>query len=180
MNFIRLFHNKKSSALSISEIVCQELLERFQLKIPQKNCSAYADTFLVYKKEKSGTEDKYFVYIGNALIRTITTEWVFEEFPHFDEGELTALRVLLCNQDQIDVFGNRLNLHDISQKIHLSKKEDSLKQGILLKTFMGRLFIDMGYNPSQVFYIQYVLNGFVDKSKLLHRTHQMHRVSKNV
>lgn len=177
---MRLFHNKKSSSRGVSEIVCQELFGRFQLKIPQKNLSAYSDIFLVHEKGKSNTEDKYLVYIGNALIRTITTEWVFEEFPHFDEGDLTELRVLLCNQNQIDVFGNKLNLHHLSKKRNPSKKEDFLKEGILLKTLMGRLFIDRGYNRSQVFYIQRVLNAFVDKLKLQNMMHQMHQVAKNV
>ncbi len=171
---MRLFHHKKLSSRRASQIVAQELLKRFQLKIPLKNRDDFIDVFLMPKKEKSRTHHKHLIYIGNALIRTITTEWVFEEFSSFDEGNLTQLRVILCNQNQIEVFGKKLNLLDISKKFNDPERESIPKEGVLLKTFMGRLFLDMGYNYPQVFYIQHVLNGFVNRSELQNMVFQSH------
>ncbi len=163
---MRLFQNKKPSSRNASQIIYQELFKRFQLKIPVKNRSDYIDVFLNHKKEKSHAYNKHLIYIGNALIRTITTEWIFEEFPYFNEGDLTQLRMILCNQNQIEIFGNKLNLLDISKKFTTSEREINHREGILLKTLIARLFLDMGYNDSQVFYIRHVLNGFVNRLKL--------------
>ncbi|MCY4161271.1 MAG: ribonuclease III domain-containing protein [Flavobacteriaceae bacterium] len=163
---MRLFQNKKPSTPSASEIVCQELRSRFQLNIPLNIQPLYWRLFLIEKNKKSDLSNKQMIYMGNAIIRTVTTEWVFEEYPYSDEGDLTELRVLLCNQNQIKIFEKKLQLSSIAQKLTSSTSIKHFMEGKLIKLLMSRLFLDFGYNPSQVFYIQHVLNAFVDKSKL--------------
>lgn len=150
-----------------SKILRTELRDRFQLKIKPKDYQIYLTAFRTEVK-KSNHPNIQLSYLGNSVIETITIEWLFEEFPSMNEGELNDLRKKIINRETISQFAKKLRLVNLSVKLYPNSNPTIKVPEILLKSLVATIFLLNGYNTAQVFYIQNVLNTFVDKQAIVH------------
>lgn len=89
-------------------------------------------------------------FFGDAIFSMIVSEFLYEKFPHSDEGHLTKLRSRLINKNAIAHFAGRIELLDF---IFLSQSaRQSIEQGYnslvadAYEAIIAAMYIDQGYD----------------------------------
>jgi ribonuclease-3 len=100
-------------------------------------------------------------FLGDAVLELIVTDFLYKKYPHYDEGELTALRSALVNALIISEIASKIGMNDY---LLLSKGEakdfGKARQYILANTYealVGAMYLDQGYDT---------VNKFVAKNLL--------------
>jgi ribonuclease-3 len=94
-------------------------------------------------------------FLGDALLSFVVAQKLYHEFPHFGEGELTEIRILLVRQETLAQLASILKLGDY---MHLGKGEEATggreRQTNLADAFeslVGAVFLDQGLDAARGF-----------------------------
>ncbi len=94
-------------------------------------------------------------FLGDAVLELIVTEYLYEKYPHQNEGDLTAYRSALVNAITLGDLASDLGFNDL---IKLSKGEAKdvhrARSSILAdayEAFTGALYLDQGYEVTKTF-----------------------------
>ena len=94
-------------------------------------------------------------FLGDAVLELIVTDFLFQKYPDYTEGELTAIRSALVNAVIISEVAANLGMNDF---LLLSKGESrdngKARQYILANTYeayVGAVFLDQGYKMADKF-----------------------------
>jgi ribonuclease-3 len=113
-------------------------------------------------------------FLGDAVLELVVTEYLFSNYPHHNEGDLTAYRSALVNAVTLGEVASSLGFNDL---IKLSKGEAKdvhrARSSILAdayEAFVGALYLDQGYQNARDFIASTVLHKTSDIIKRgLHR-----------
>lgn len=136
---------EKSVGFSFSD---QKLLER-----------AFTHRSYINENPRSGLEhNERLEFLGDAVLELVVTDYLFREYPHHTEGDLTAYRSALVNAVVIGEVARDLGMNEY---LLLSKGEAKdngrARQTILANTyesFVGALYLDQGYEPCKSFILR--------------------------
>jgi ribonuclease-3 len=105
------------------------------------------------KEELSSNERLEF--LGDSIISFVVSQYLFSNFPQFNEGALTNIRSLMVNTKSLANIAKELEFGDL---LKLSKGEEESKgrqnQSLLadcFEAFVGALFIDQGIEATSKF-----------------------------
>lgn len=94
-------------------------------------------------------------FLGDAVLELIVTEHLFEQYPDYNEGEMTSLRAAVVNADTLSGVASKLGMNDYLLLSRGEAKDNGrARQYILANTFealVGAIFIDRGYNAARDF-----------------------------
>ncbi|MSU54938.1 MAG: ribonuclease III [Candidatus Taylorbacteria bacterium] len=101
-------------------------------------------------------------FLGDAVLELICTHFLFNKYPDKTEGDLTSYRSALVNAITLSEVASKLGMNEF---LLLSKGETKdtgrARQYILANTmeaFIGALFLDQGYDVTEVFIKKYILS----------------------
>jgi len=122
-------------------------------------------------------------FLGDAVLGMIVASYLYEEYPEFNEGELTKMRVRLVDKNALSEMASNLGL----EKIVLFEKKflQSNPSGInsiladAMEAIIGACYLDLGLGKT----IEFVHNWLIDvidyskdsnfKGQLLELAHKM-------
>jgi ribonuclease-3 len=94
-------------------------------------------------------------FLGDAVLELIVTDFLYKKYPHYAEGELTAVRSALVNAIIISEIASKIGMNDY---LLLSKGEakdfGKARQYILANTYealIGAMYLDQGYDAVDKF-----------------------------
>ena len=85
-------------------------------------------------------------FLGDAVIESITSDYLFIEYPDYDEGKLTKLRSKLVSRQSLNAIACKLGLDKQSiccRSINATQKH---VYGDAFEAMMGAIYLDQGYN----------------------------------
>jgi len=85
-------------------------------------------------------------FLGDAVIESVTSDYLFIEYPDYDEGKLTKLRSKLVSRQSLNAIACKLGLdrHIICcRSINATQKHIF---GDAFEAMMGAIYLDQGYN----------------------------------
>ena len=85
-------------------------------------------------------------FLGDAVIESITSDYLFIEYPDYDEGRLTKLRSKLVSRQSLNAIACKLGLdkHIVCcRSINATQKHVF---GDAFEAIMGAIYLDQGYN----------------------------------
>lgn len=108
------------------------------------------------------TDNERLEFLGDALLSFIVAEELYREFPNFNEGKLTEIRISLIRQETLTEIAKGLGLGDY---LVLGKGEEATggreKQTNLADAFealIGAIFLDQGLNIARDFVLDKLSN----------------------
>ncbi|MBQ8863857.1 MAG: ribonuclease III [Rikenellaceae bacterium] len=124
-------------------------------------------------------------FLGDAVIETVVSDYLFVEFPDFREGELTKLRTRLVSRVALDDLAHKIGLDEWV----ICRNSGEQRKNLLGNTFeamMGAVYLDKGYDFVNRLIINNLFARFVDidevtveerdfKSRLLEWCQKSHR-----
>lgn len=145
------------------------------IKLPEfKNKKLFGQAFthrsyLNEAKEKLESNERL-EFLGDSIISFVVSEYLFTEYPDFDEGTLTNVRSMLVNTRTLALVAKEL---EFGKLLKLSKGEEETKgrENIslladCLEAFIGALFLDKGIKEAGNFIHKVLLSktkNFVEK-----------------
>ena len=106
-------------------------------------------------KEMKGIYNERIEFLGDAVLELTISDWLFRQFPHFQEGQLTKLRAQIVCEDSLSLLAKECSLNEYL----LLGKGETLSGGRekpailcdVFEAFIGALYLDKGVNEVQRF-----------------------------
>jgi ribonuclease-3 len=112
-------------------------------------------SYLQNLEEGAAISNERLEYLGDSILSLVVSEYVYYEYPHADEGELTKIRSRLVNRKALVAFARQLDLWDymlVSESTAQSVGRGS--ETILADAFealIAAIYLDGGYAEAQRF-----------------------------
>jgi ribonuclease-3 len=132
--------------------------KKIKVVFKNKNLLKQAFTHRSYINENpaaSLSHNERLEFLGDAVLELIVTDFLYKKYPHYAEGELTALRSALVNAIIISEIASEIGMNDY---LLLSKGEakdyGKARVYILANTYealVGAMYLDQGYDITNKF-----------------------------
>ena len=134
------------------------LKEKFDISFKNEALLMEAMTHSSYAnehKEMKGIYNERIEFLGDAVLELTISDWLFRQFSHFQEGQLTKLRAQIVCEDSLSLLAKECSLN----KYLLLGKGETLSGGRekpailcdVFEAFIGALYLDKGVNEIQRF-----------------------------
>lgn len=101
------------------------------------------------------TSNERLEFLGDAVLGLIVAEKLYQDFPHFNEGEMTKLRAALVRRDTLARMARAISLGDY---LYLGKGEEAnggrrkpANLAAALEAVIAAIFLDQGSSVTQDF-----------------------------
>ena len=140
------------------------LKEKFDISFNNEALLMEAMTHSSYAnehKEMKGIYNERIEFLGDAVLELNISDWLFIQFPHFKEGQLTKLRAQIVCEDSLSTLATEGSLHEDP----LRGKGETLSGGRekpavlcdVFEAFIGALYLDKGMEEVQRFLDQVIV-----------------------
>ena len=140
------------------------LKEKFDISFKNEALLMEAMTHSSYAnehKEMKGIYNERIEFLGDAVLELTISDWLFRQFPHFQEGQLTKLRAQIVCEDSLSLLAKECSLNEYL----LLGKGETLSGGRekpailcdVFEAFIGALYLDKGMNEVQRFLDQVIV-----------------------
>lgn len=120
------------------------------------------------KKDHVGNPFNYerLEYVGDAILGAVVAHYLYISILDANEGYLTKMRSKIVSRSHLNKIGKGLNLiFLLDSKLDNSKFGDNI-HGNLFEALVGAVFLDRGYNVSEKFIFDSVIDPHVDINQL--------------
>lgn len=150
------------------------LEEKIGYSFTNKRLLALAMTHSSYANEQRGrrkANNERLEFLGDAVLEVTISDYVFREYPSYNEGRLTKLRSSLVCEYTLAICARDVEL---GKYILLSRGEDATggreRDSILSDAFealIGAIYIDGGMDKARFFIHNHLLKDVEDKFAIL-------------
>lgn len=106
-------------------------------------------------------------YLGDAIIDSILSDYLFRLYPEAPEGFLTKTRARIVNRETLNQLGLSMGLDKLIVSNLAPSDSPRNLYGNAVEALAGALFIDKGYNRTRRFFIERVLKKHLDLEAVL-------------
>ena len=117
-------------------------------------------SFLNEHKSLKGKHNERLEFLGDAVLELVITDYLYNEYPDKDEGDLTSIRSALVNAQTCVEVAKTIDVNDY---LLLSRGEAKdigrARQYILanaLEAIIGAIYVDLGYESAKDFILKYI------------------------
>ncbi len=156
----KVFRKKDEYALTLERII-----GFYPLKT-----SIYKQAFL-HKSILKNTELQSFEsnerleFLGDAVLDSVISHYLYHKFPKQDEGYLTKLRSRLVSRQTLNSLGFKIGLQELMQS-NLERASKSV-YGDALEALIGAIYLDRDYSYAQQFIDDKLLRNHIDIEELI-------------
>jgi ribonuclease-3 len=106
-------------------------------------------------------------FLGDSIIGSVISEWLYHRFPHEDEGYLTQLKSKIVSRKVLSDIAEKLELRNIilyqtGRSININSIE-----GNTLEAIFGAIYLDGGFVAAKNSILHHVFRKYIDVKKLL-------------
>ncbi|MDG3582708.1 MULTISPECIES: ribonuclease III [Galbibacter] len=136
-----------------------------------KNIELYRKAFThrsVNIKDQKGIPVNYerLEFLGDTMLGSIISHYLFNEVPTGDEGYLTKMRSKIVSREHLNELGKDLNLIKfVKSKIPSEHFGDNI-HGNVFEALVGAIFLDRGFHYCERFIHKRVIKPYVDIESL--------------
>ena len=105
-------------------------------------------------------------FLGDAILSSIVSDYLFKEFPFATEGLLTKMRSKIVSRKHLNELAFVLELDKMLEKAPGVNSSKAI-YGDAFEAFIGAIYIDKGYKAASKFVINKVIANCIDMELLL-------------
>ncbi|HBC79692.1 MAG TPA: ribonuclease III [Bacteroidales bacterium] len=106
-------------------------------------------------------------FLGDAVLDTILSDYLFEKFPDANEGFMTKIRSRIVNREILNQLAISMGIDKILVSNVSSNSSTRNLYGDALEAFIGALFVDKGFKKTKNLFINRVFNKYLDLSQIV-------------
>ena len=104
-------------------------------------------------------------FLGDAVLDSVISDYLYHKFPKKDEGYLTKLRSRLVSRQMLNGLGVKIGLQELMQS-NLERASKSV-YGDALEALIGAIYLDKGYTFAQKFIEERLIQNHIDIEELI-------------
>lgn len=108
-------------------------------------------------------------FLGDAILDSITADYLFKTFPLKDEGFLTEMRSKMVSRVQLNKLSQRLGLDTLIQLDSGGFNQYKSFMGDALEAFIGATYLDRGYEFTKKMIIERIIRNYFDMNELVNQ-----------
>ena len=117
-------------------------------------------------KIQVGNDFERLEFLGDSILSSIISSYLFKNIPDGSEGYLTQMRSKIVSRDHLNELGKDLDLIKfVKSNISQDNVGDNI-HGNIFEALIGAIYLDKGYNYCKKFIYEKVINPYVDIPKL--------------
>ena len=111
-------------------------------------------------------------FLGDTVIKSIIAEYLFERYPHEDEGFMTRLKTKIENRESLARFAIKLKLDEFliissqNEQSNIGRTNNKILEDVF-ESFIGALYKDCGFEVCKVL-LRNILENLVDYGEILY------------
>ena len=112
-------------------------------------------------KDKNGLAFNYerLEFLGDSILGTIISNYVYSNYSNYNEGDLTKLRSKIISRDNLNKVGFSLKLNElVDASIKVDKSSDDIN-GNLLEALIGAIYIEKGFKFCENFVLNKIITN---------------------
>lgn len=119
---------------------------------------------MVRTKELSAREcNERLEFLGDTILDSIVSEYLFKIYPTESEGFLTEMRSKIVNRESLNEICRKLHLDNMIQYLQGRKGQVSkYMYGDALEAFIGAAYLDLGYGKTRRFVLKKIISELID------------------
>ena len=127
-----------------------------------KNILLYKKAFTHRSTNLKDKEGFFFNYerlefLGDSVLGTIISNYLYSRYHNYNEGDLTKLRSKIINRYSLNKIGFSLKLHKlVKASFRVNEPSDDI-HGNLLEALVGAIYVDKGYKICENFVIKKII-----------------------
>lgn len=148
-----------------------ELLERLDLRLADRETLLTALTHPSYSAENGGTDYERLEFLGDAVIACAIARHVYERFPDVPEGDLTRMKVALISGKTLAEVARGLRFDEVI-RVGRGATKDASRDSVLENAFealVGAIMLELGVDEACAFVLR-MLGDRLDPTSLLSTT----------
>lgn len=106
-------------------------------------------------------------FLGDAVLGAVAAKYLFKRFPFESEGFLTETRSKLVSRKNLGGLAKKLELRELVKKESSLDKSTSSLGGDALEALVGAAFLDRGFDLTEKFVVNHLIDSFIDLDQLL-------------
>lgn len=120
------------------------------------------------QSSKEKTDKRYYPannerleFLGDAILDSITAEYLFRKYPTQDEGFLTQMRSKMVNRKALNKIAAHMELDIFLRQLGANRISQTM-MGNTFEAFVGAVYLDVGYERTKSFIINKMLRQYID------------------
>lgn len=106
-------------------------------------------------------------YLGDAVLDTILSDYLFELFPDANEGFLTKIRSRIVNREILNQLAVSIGIDKILiSHVNLQHPTRNL-YGDALEALIGSIFLDKGFKKTKKIFLKRIVNMYLDINEIV-------------
>ena len=157
----------------------KELQKNIGYEFKKEELLRQALTHSSYAHEKNLKElmdNERLEYLGDAVLELVSSEFLFENHPEMNEGQMTKLRASLVCEQSLAACARQLNLGSFlllgnGEDLTGGRERDSILSDAW-EAVIGAMYLDGGFTSAKEFILKYVLKD-IEHKKLFYDSKTM-------
>ncbi|MFK7798969.1 MAG: ribonuclease III [Aureispira sp.] len=117
------------------------------------------------KKKRYPTNNERLEFLGDAILDSITAEYLFRKYPTQDEGFLTQMRSKMVNRKALNEIAAQMELDIFLRQLGATRISQTM-MGNTFEAFIGAIYLDVGYKITKDFIINRMLRQYLNVHEL--------------
>ncbi|OWY20485.1 ribonuclease III [Sphingobacteriales bacterium UPWRP_1] len=131
------------------------------------NLSVYLLAFKHSSKSADAhTSNERLEFLGDAVLDTVISEYLFMTYPIRGEGFLTEMRSKIVNRKRLGEIGHQLKLERFLDYHKGFVTLNSTILGNALEALIGAIYLDAGFHKAKIFIITKILSPYINLDDL--------------
>jgi len=105
-------------------------------------------------------------FLGDAILSSVISSYLFEEVPDKNEGYLTQMRSKIVSRSTLNQIGKDIGLKKLIRSKIPDNQFSPTLYGDSFESLIGAIYLDLGYNFAERFIYEKMIEPFVDIDNL--------------
>lgn len=135
----------------------EELEKRIGYCFQNKELLKNALTHTSYAYENKVKSNERLEYLGDSILEFVSSKYLFENFDHLSEGEMTKVRAYSVCEDSLFKIAEKHNFSDFLYLGRSEKMSHSIKKAIIadsVEAVIAAIYLDGGLEPVEKFILE--------------------------
>ncbi len=106
-------------------------------------------------------------YLGDAVLDTVISEYLFKKYPLKEEGFLTEMRSKIVNRKRLGMIAENLKLRQFMFYRKNIPINNTSILGNALEALIGAIYLDAGYDAVNKFVLYRIIKPFINLEELI-------------
>jgi ribonuclease III len=100
-------------------------------------------------------------YLGDALLNSISAEYLYQKYPNGNEGFLTKMRSKIVKRKTLNYIADAMGLDTLLMEFNRTHISTSML-GNALEALIGAMYLELGYDRTKKFVIKDLFRKYLD------------------